>query len=83
MSTTSNCPDLSRLVAHDYTFGAKVGKKSVSQVKHGGKILACKLLRGNMIHTLLEPDHEMRWSIEMVHGMKWLSKFIDKHDGDN
>lgn len=36
-----------------------------------------------MIHTLLEPDLEMRWSIEMVHGMKWLSRFIDKHDGDN
>lgn len=46
MSTTSNCPDLSRLVAHGHTFGAKIGKKSVSQVKHEGNILACKLLKG-------------------------------------
>lgn len=30
-----------------------------------------------MIHTLLEPDPEIRWNIEKIYGMKWLSKFID------
>lgn len=32
-----------------------------------------------MIHTLLEPNEEIRWRIDKVYKMKWLSKFIDKH----
>lgn len=35
-----------------------------------------------MIHTLLEPNADIRWNIETIHGMKWISKFIDKCQGD-
>lgn len=35
-----------------------------------------------MLLTLLEPDQDVRWSIGKIHGMKWLSKFIDTH-GDS
>lgn len=35
-----------------------------------------------MIHTLLEPNSEVRWNIEKVCGMKWLAKFNDKQ-GDS
>lgn len=31
-----------------------------------------------MIHTLLEPNSEIRWSIDKISGMKWLEKFVDK-----
>lgn len=31
----------------------------------------------SMIHTLLEPRENLRWSIDKVFRMKWLSKFID------
>lgn len=35
-----------------------------------------------MIHILLEPRDEIRWSINKIYGMKWFSKFIDKQ-GDS
>lgn len=36
-----------------------------------------------MINTLLEPNADIRWSIEKIHGMKWFSKFVDKCQGDS
>lgn len=36
----------------------------------------------SMIHTLLEPNSEIRWGIDKISGMKWLAKFVDKQ-GDS
>ena len=50
MSFKLSSSDLSLLTAHGYNFGAKVNKNSLSKVKHGDNLLACKTKRKLLVN---------------------------------
>lgn len=66
-------PDLSKLADSQMNRVFRIRQSNIHKLS-----VNCQV----MLNTLMEPDDNIRWSLDKVLGMKWLSKYIDKH-GDS
>lgn len=73
LQTPFQCCDSKELVEEQMSRRYKMRRSNINRLS-----VECQV----MLHTLLEPNHEARWSSQKILQSKWISKFIDKHHGD-